>query len=71
MAKIEYEVSFRGDGWLEMDRSVMLHDEEKEVFGLEIATNKSNGLILWHGQNPDQLNPDDFVAVAVVDGYKC
>lgn len=69
LAEITYDVAFRGDGWLELDRSVMMHEEEREVFGLEISTNKSYGLIMWHGQTPNDLTPDDYIAVAVVDGY--
>ncbi|XP_011864485.1 PREDICTED: basement membrane-specific heparan sulfate proteoglycan core protein isoform X4 [Vollenhovia emeryi] len=69
LAEITYDVAFRGDGWLELDRSVMTHEEEREVLGLEISTNKSHGLIMWHGQTPNDLNPDDYIAVAVVDGY--
>lgn len=47
----------------------MIHEEERnEVLGLEISTNKSNGLIMWHGQTPNELTPDDYIAVAVVDG---
>ncbi|TGZ46957.1 Basement membrane-specific heparan sulfate proteoglycan core protein [Temnothorax longispinosus] len=68
-AEITYDVAFRGDGWLELDRSVMTHEEEREVLGLEISTNKSHGLIMWHGQTPNDLTPDDYIAVAVVDGY--
>ncbi|XP_018405456.1 PREDICTED: basement membrane-specific heparan sulfate proteoglycan core protein-like [Cyphomyrmex costatus] len=69
LAEITYDVAFRGDGWLELDRSVMTHEEEREVFGLEISTNKSYGLILWHGQSPNDLSPNNYIAVAVVDGY--
>ncbi|XP_071582302.1 basement membrane-specific heparan sulfate proteoglycan core protein isoform X3 [Temnothorax nylanderi] len=69
LAEITYDVAFRGDGWLELDRSVMMHEEEREVLGLEISTNKSHGLIMWHGQTPNDLTPDDYIAVAVVDGY--
>ncbi|RLU19726.1 hypothetical protein DMN91_008283 [Ooceraea biroi] len=69
LAEITYDVAFKGDGWLELDRSVMTHEEEREVLGLEISTNKSNGLIMWHGQTPNDLSPDDYIAVAIVDGY--
>ncbi|XP_023290722.1 basement membrane-specific heparan sulfate proteoglycan core protein [Orussus abietinus] len=68
-AEISYDVAFKGDGWLELDRSVMPHTEEREVLGFEISTNKSNGLIMWHGQTPNDLNPEDYIALAVVDGY--
>lgn len=54
---------------MELDKSVMMHEEEREVLGLEISTNKSNGLIMWHGQTSNNLTPDDYIAVAVVDGY--
>ena len=66
--EISYDVAFRGDGWLELERSVMTHDDEKELIGFEISTNKSNGLIMWHGQTPNDLSPDDYIALAVVDG---
>jgi len=46
----------------------MMHEEEREVLGLEISTNKSYGLIMWHGQTPNDLTPNDYIAVAVVDG---
>jgi len=53
---------------LELDRSVMTHEEEREFLGLEISTNKSSGLIMWHGQTSNDLTLDDYIAVAVVDG---
>ncbi|XP_015437458.1 PREDICTED: pikachurin-like [Dufourea novaeangliae] len=68
-AEIAYDVAFKGDGWLELNRSVMTHDEECEVLCFEISTNKSKGLIMWHGQTPNDLNPDHYMALAVVDGY--
>lgn len=46
----------------------MIHDEEREVLGFEISTNKTKGLIMWHGQTPNDLNPDQYMALAVVDG---
>ncbi|XP_066593540.1 basement membrane-specific heparan sulfate proteoglycan core protein [Prorops nasuta] len=69
LAEVSYDVAFRGDGWLELDRSVMSHEEEREVLGFEISTNKTDGLIMWHGQTPNDLNMDDYIALAVVDGY--
>lgn len=62
------DVAFRGDGWLELERSVMIHEEETEVIGFEISTNKSSGVIMWHGQTPTDLSPDDYISLAVVDG---
>nr|XP_050845973.1 basement membrane-specific heparan sulfate proteoglycan core protein isoform X24 [Vespula vulgaris] len=69
LADITYDIAFKGDGWLELERSVMTHEEEREVLGFEISTNKTNGLIMWHGQTPNDLNPDDYISLAVVDGY--
>ncbi|XP_043603067.1 basement membrane-specific heparan sulfate proteoglycan core protein-like isoform X2 [Bombus pyrosoma] len=69
LAEITYDVAFRGDGWLELDKSVMTHEEEREVLGFEISTNKTRGLIMWHGQTPNDLNLDHYMALAVVDGY--
>ncbi|XP_034945971.1 basement membrane-specific heparan sulfate proteoglycan core protein isoform X4 [Chelonus insularis] len=67
--EIAYDVAFRGDGWLELTGSVMPHNEQREVLCFEISTNKSNGLIMWHGQLPNERNYDDYIALAVVDGY--
>ncbi|XP_076237238.1 basement membrane-specific heparan sulfate proteoglycan core protein-like isoform X3 [Calliopsis andreniformis] len=69
LAEVTYDVAFKGDGWLELDKSVMTHDEDREVLGFEISTNKTKGLIMWHGQTPNDLNPDHYIALAVVDGY--
>ncbi|XP_014607947.1 PREDICTED: basement membrane-specific heparan sulfate proteoglycan core protein isoform X7 [Polistes canadensis] len=69
LAEITYDIAFKGDGWLELERSVMTHEEEREVLGFEISTNKTNGLIMWHGQTPNDFNPDDYISLAVVDGY--
>ncbi|XP_060829423.1 basement membrane-specific heparan sulfate proteoglycan core protein-like isoform X3 [Bombus pascuorum] len=69
LAEVTYDVAFRGDGWLELDKSVMTHEEEREVLGFEISTNKTKGLIMWHGQTPNDLNLDHYMALAVVDGY--
>ncbi|XP_050492350.1 basement membrane-specific heparan sulfate proteoglycan core protein-like isoform X6 [Bombus huntii] len=69
LAEVTYDVAFRGDGWLELDKSVMAHEEEREVLGFEISTNKTKGLIMWHGQTPNDLNLDHYMALAVVDGY--
>lgn len=68
VAEITYDVAFKGDGWLELDKNVMIHEEEREVLGFEISTNKTRGLIMWHGQMPNNLNPDHYMALAVVDG---
>ena len=46
----------------------MTHEEDREVLGFEISTNRSNGLIMWHGQTPEDLNPSDYISLAVVDG---
>ncbi|CAK9827038.1 Basement membrane-specific heparan sulfate proteoglycan core protein [Anthophora retusa] len=69
LAEITYDVAFRGNGWLELNKSVMTHEEEREVLGFEISTNKTKGLIMWHGQTPNDLNTDHYMALAVVDGY--
>lgn len=66
--EIVYDVKFHGDGWLELERSVMKHDEDSEVIGFEISTNQTDGLIMWHGQTPNDLNPDDYIALGIVNG---
>lgn len=49
------QVSFSGDGWLELPRVFLPHKStsEDEVISIRFTTNDTNSLVLWHGQTPD------------------
>lgn len=47
----------------------MKHEDDSEIIGFEISTNQSDGLIMWHGQTPNDLNSNDYIALGVVNGY--
>ncbi|CAG7838540.1 unnamed protein product [Allacma fusca] len=63
-------VAFRGEGYLELDRSLMPHTSptEGEIITLEISTTTAHGLIMWHGQPPSEVDPDDYLAVGLNEG---
>lgn len=66
-ADIRNDVQFSGDGYLELDRSLLPHniDDENEIIALDISTNSSDGLIFWHGQEPTvDGKGDDFISLA-------
>ena len=70
-AAFSTEVSFQGDGYLELSNSLLPHKsaEEREEISIEFSTTEPNGLIFWHGQTPDtDGKTQDYVALAVVDG---
>ncbi|PNF14540.1 hypothetical protein B7P43_G15032, partial [Cryptotermes secundus] len=71
-AEFSSEVSFQGDGYIELSNSLLPHKTptENEVITLEFSTTEPNGLIFWHGQTPDTdgRTQQDYVALAVVDG---
>ena len=66
--KIAYDVKFYGDGWLEIQRSLMKHEDDSEIIGFEISTNQSDGLIMWHGQTPNDLSSNDYISLGIVNG---
>ncbi|XP_011495094.1 PREDICTED: pikachurin-like [Ceratosolen solmsi marchali] len=63
------DVTFRGDGWLELSNSIMTHKDEKEMIGFEVSTNKTNGLIMWHGNKFIKRITNNYIALAIIDGY--
>ncbi|XP_076269824.1 terribly reduced optic lobes isoform X47 [Rhynchophorus ferrugineus] len=70
--ELRNDANFNGQGWLEFSRTLLEHkrDEEPEVIALELSTNKSDGLIFWHGQMPNENgHGSDFIALALVNGY--
>lgn len=63
---------FRGNGYVELNRSALVPSSTEKVVLIAVlfSTTQSNGLIAWYGQNKNEaFNGQDFVALAVVDGY--
>ena len=67
-AEFSSEVSFQGDGYVELSNSLLPHKTptENEVITIEFSTTEPNGLIFWHGQTPDTdgRTQQDYVALA-------
>lgn len=71
MVVVETSCAFRGNGYLELDRSVIANSSSQLSSGIAVlfSTRQPNGLLLWYGQNKGQaFTGDDFLALAVVDG---
>ncbi|XP_030745032.1 basement membrane-specific heparan sulfate proteoglycan core protein isoform X3 [Sitophilus oryzae] len=69
--ELRNDANFNGNGFLEFSKSLLSHiDNEPETIALEFSTNKSEGLLFWHGQYPHQDGRDqDYISLAVVNGY--
>lgn len=69
------QVSFHGDGWLELDKDLLPHKstQEDEVISIRFTTNDTNSLVLWHGQPPnhDGLNQDYLSLSSMPKSYFC
>lgn len=55
-----------------MDRDSIANNsaQAKTEVAIMFSTKQPNGLIMWYGQNKGQVyNGDDFLALAVVDGF--
>nr|QYB17310.1 heparan sulfate proteoglycan [Laodelphax striatellus] len=66
------EVSFKGNGYIELDKRLLPHTNpnEKEVVTIEFSTDKPNSILFWHGQSPEEDGRDqDFLSLAVVNGH--
>ncbi|KAK9500538.1 hypothetical protein O3M35_001785 [Rhynocoris fuscipes] len=65
---LKTDVKFNGDGFMELPAS-LLPDENEVSIEMNIKTDVKNGLILWHGQNPEEDGRGkDFFAIAIVNG---
>lgn len=63
---------FRGNGWLEVNRSVLYNSSEQLVSGIAIlfSTSHPDGLLIWYGQNKGEVfKGQDFISLAVVNGH--
>ncbi|XP_034241184.1 basement membrane-specific heparan sulfate proteoglycan core protein-like isoform X2 [Thrips palmi] len=65
------QVSFSGDGWLELNRALLHHKStsEDEVISIRFTTNDTNSLVLWHGQTPDvDGTSQDYLSLSIING---
>ncbi|XP_039497795.1 basement membrane-specific heparan sulfate proteoglycan core protein isoform X32 [Drosophila santomea] len=70
--QLGFNASFRGDGYVELNRSHFQPALEQSYtsIGIVFTTNKPNGLLFWWGQKAgEEYDGQDFIAAAVVDGY--
>ncbi|KAH8286775.1 hypothetical protein KR018_007424, partial [Drosophila ironensis] len=70
--QLGFNASFRGNGYLEINRNQFNEAVEQEFTTAVVVftTNEPNGLLLWWGQKAgEEYTGQDFIALAVVDGY--
>nr|XP_017095019.2 basement membrane-specific heparan sulfate proteoglycan core protein isoform X15 [Drosophila bipectinata] len=70
--QIGFNASFRGNGYLEINRNQFNADVEQQFTSAVVVftTTEPNGLLLWWGQKAGvEYTGQDFIALAVVDGY--
>lgn len=66
-ADIRSDISFNGDGYLELSRKLLPHEksDESELIAFVLATNQSDGLVFWHGQEKNvDGKGQDFISLA-------
>lgn len=71
MVTLDTSAQFRGNGYLELDRSAVANSTNQLSSGIAVlfSTRQPNGLLLWYGQNKGHaFNGEDFLALAVNDG---
>lgn len=65
--------SFKGDGFVELDRNLLPHynPDEEEIIHIEFSTTQPNGLLFWHGQTPETYGKgQDYWSVAGTVAYQ-
>ncbi|KAH8235981.1 hypothetical protein KR032_011790, partial [Drosophila birchii] len=70
--QVGFNASFRGDGYVEINRTQFDPAVEQDYSSVAIVftTFKSDGLLVWWGQKAgEEFTGQDYLAVAVVDGY--
>ncbi|CRK99746.1 CLUMA_CG013014, isoform A [Clunio marinus] len=71
MVALKTKARFKGDGYLELNRSTIATSSSQLSSGLAVlfSTKEPNGLILWYGQERGKgFNGEDFLSLAVNDG---
>lgn len=70
--RLEFSSQYKGNGFIELNSSALVKspDEQDILLALLFSTTEPNGLLAWYGQNKgESYDRQDFVALAVVDGY--
>jgi Laminin G domain len=68
---LETSAHFRGNGYLELDRSTIANSSSQLSSGIAVlfSTKQPDGLLLWYGQlKANAFDGEDFLSLAVVDG---
>ncbi|CAH1394861.1 unnamed protein product, partial [Nezara viridula] len=66
-----FTTSFRlgGDGWVELDRSILDDIGDETEVEMTVVTSSRNGILLWHGQDPRTAGGvSDFFSIGVLEG---
>lgn len=69
--KVETSCHFKGNGYIELNRSAVATTLRQEKTGLAIlfSTTQPDGLLVWYGQNKgENYNGQDFMSLAIVNG---
>lgn len=64
--------NYKGDSYIEFNSSSVVGAPFQSIlsFGMVFRTSEPNGLLIWYGQNiGEPYDGQDFMALAVVDGY--
>lgn len=62
---MEDTVFLNGDGYVELNSSLLPHAAEDEAFQVTFTTTVSNGLLFWQGQSKGtDVFASDFIAIA-------
>ncbi|XP_050308675.1 basement membrane-specific heparan sulfate proteoglycan core protein isoform X33 [Anthonomus grandis grandis] len=70
--ELRNDAHFDKNGWLEFSKILLPHryEHESEIIAMEFSTNKSDGLIFWHGQKPEEDGHEqDYISLALKNGY--
>lgn len=71
-APLEFSSQYKGNGYIELNSSALVKSQnEKDILlAILFSTTEPNGLLAWYGQNKgDAYNGQDFIALAVNDGF--
>lgn len=71
-SKITYTAQFKGDGYLELDSSVLSDSPHQNIteIAIKFSTRSPNGLLMWYG--PVMGEPfvnQDFMSISLRDGH--
>lgn len=69
---IDFSSHYKGNGYIELNSSVLVKSprEAEILLAFLFTSTESNGLLAWYGQNKGEAyNGQDFIALAVVDGF--